>query len=80
MALASYNIGYAHVEDARVLAQRLKLNPDSWADVKKTLVMLTDPKYYVNAKVWLLQLWCTSHFRGIYSQLLQHFKAFRTQL
>ena len=50
MALASYNIGYAHVEDARVLAQRLKLNPDSWADVKKTLVMLNNPEYYANAK------------------------------
>ena len=50
MALAAYNIGYAHVEDARVLAQRLKLNPDSWADVKKTLVMLNNPNYYVNAK------------------------------
>jgi membrane-bound lytic murein transglycosylase F len=50
MALASYNIGYAHVEDARVLAQRLKLNPNSWADVKKTLLMLNNAKYYVNAK------------------------------
>lgn len=50
MALASYNIGYAHVEDARVLAQRLKLNPNSWADVKKTLVMLNNPSYYVNAR------------------------------
>lgn len=50
MALAAYNIGYAHVEDARVLAQRLNLNPDSWADVKKTLVMLNNPKYYVHAK------------------------------
>ena len=50
MALASYNIGYAHVEDARVLAQRLKLNPNSWADVKKTLLMLNNPNYYVNAK------------------------------
>ena len=50
MALASYNIGYAHVEDARVLAQRLKLNPNSWADVKKTLLKLNDPNYYVNAK------------------------------
>ena len=50
MALAAYNIGYAHVEDARVLAQRLKLNPDSWADVKKTLVMLNNPNYYVDAK------------------------------
>ena len=50
MALASYNIGYAHVEDARVLAQRLKLNPNRWADVKKTLGLLNDPTYYSNAK------------------------------
>src|SRR5690606_14193338 len=50
MALAAYNIGYAHLEDARVLAQRLKLNPDSWADVKKTLPLLNKAEYYVNAK------------------------------
>ncbi len=50
MALAAYNIGYAHVEDARVLAQSLRLNSDSWADVKKTLIMLTNPDYYINAK------------------------------
>ncbi len=50
MALAAYNIGYAHVEDARVLAARLKLNPDSWADVKKTLVLLKNPEYYSTVK------------------------------
>jgi membrane-bound lytic murein transglycosylase F len=50
MALAAYNIGYAHVEDARVLAKRLGLNPDSWADVKKTLVMLNNPEYYSTVK------------------------------
>ena len=50
MALASYNIGFGHVEDARVLAQRLNLNPDSWADVKKALILLTEPKYYAKAK------------------------------
>ncbi len=50
MALAAYNIGYAHVEDARVLAKRLNLNPDIWADVKKTLVMLNNPEYYSTAK------------------------------
>ena len=50
MALAAYNIGYAHVEDARVLATRLKLNPDSWADVKKTLVLLKNPDYYTTLK------------------------------
>jgi membrane-bound lytic murein transglycosylase F len=50
MALAAYNIGLGHVEDARILAQRLKLNPDSWVDVKKTLLMLNDSKYYSKAK------------------------------
>lgn len=50
MALAAYNIGYAHVEDARVLAQRLNLNPDSWADVKKTLPLLNKAEYYTKVK------------------------------
>lgn len=49
-ALAAYNIGYAHVQDARILAKRLKLNPDTWVDVKKTLVLLNNPKYYNSVK------------------------------
>lgn len=48
--LAAYNIGYAHLEDARVLAQRLKLNPDSWADLKKTLPLLNKAEYYSTLK------------------------------
>lgn len=50
MALASYNVGYAHVEDARVLAQRLGLSPNTWVDVKKALLKLNNPKYYNKAK------------------------------
>jgi membrane-bound lytic murein transglycosylase F len=50
MALAAYNIGYAHVEDARALAKRLKLNPDSWADIKTTLPLLNQQKYYSTVK------------------------------
>ncbi|HZV61374.1 MAG TPA: membrane-bound lytic murein transglycosylase MltF [Methylophilaceae bacterium] len=50
MALAAYNIGLAHLEDARVLAQRLKLNPDRWADVKKTLPLLNKAEYYSTVK------------------------------
>jgi membrane-bound lytic murein transglycosylase F len=44
LALAAYNKGLGHLEDARVLAQRLKLNPDLWVDVQKALVKLRDPK------------------------------------
>jgi membrane-bound lytic murein transglycosylase F len=50
MALAAYNIGFAHLEDARILAERLKLNPDRWADVKKTLPLLNKAKYYSTLK------------------------------
>ncbi len=46
LALASYNVGLAHLEDARVLTQRMGLNPDVWADVKKALPMLTQYQHY----------------------------------
>jgi membrane-bound lytic murein transglycosylase F len=50
MALAAYNIGYAHLSDARALAKRMKLNPNAWADVKKTLPLLNQYEYYSTLK------------------------------
>lgn len=50
LALAAYNIGYAHLEDARKLAQRLKMSPDAWADVKKTLPLLTQEEYFTTVQ------------------------------
>lgn len=50
LALAAFNIGLGHLEDARMLAQKQKLNPDSWSDVKKTLPLLAEPDYYEQAK------------------------------
>jgi membrane-bound lytic murein transglycosylase F len=49
-ALAAYNIGLGHVNDARILAQRANLNPDSWADVKTQLWQLTQPKVAATLK------------------------------
>ncbi|WP_189462190.1 membrane-bound lytic murein transglycosylase MltF [Jeongeupia chitinilytica] len=46
LALAAYNVGLGHLLDARELARRQGKNPDSWADVKTTLPLLRDPKYY----------------------------------
>lgn len=50
MTLAAYNIGFSHLEDARVLASRMHLNPDSWADLKITLPLLNKAEYYSKAK------------------------------
>ena len=51
LALAAYNIGIGHLEDARVLAQRQGLDPDHWSNVKKALPLLALPEHYENAKL-----------------------------
>lgn len=51
MMLAAFNIGLGHLEDARVLAQKLKGNPDRWSDVRKALPLLADPEYFGQAKL-----------------------------
>jgi membrane-bound lytic murein transglycosylase F len=45
-ALAAYNIGMGHVEDARRLAVSMDMDPDAWRDVKKVLPLLQQKKYY----------------------------------
>ena len=45
-ALAAYNIGYGHLEDARVLAQRAGRDPDSWQDVRQFLPLLEQEAWY----------------------------------
>ncbi|WP_105903080.1 membrane-bound lytic murein transglycosylase MltF [Vibrio gangliei] len=45
-ALASYNVGYGHVMDARRITQHEGGNPDSWTDVKDRLPKLRIPGYY----------------------------------
>jgi len=46
MALASYNVGPGHLDDARDLTAMQGGNPDSWRDVKRHLPMLSDPDFY----------------------------------
>jgi membrane-bound lytic murein transglycosylase F len=45
-ALAAYNIGWGHVEDARRLTQKQGADPDRWVDVKERLPLLRQRKYY----------------------------------
>jgi len=46
MALAAYNVGWGHLEDARLLAQRLGKNPNAWPAVRSTLPLLGKQKFY----------------------------------
>jgi membrane-bound lytic murein transglycosylase F len=46
LAIAAYNVGYGHVEDARRLAQMRGKNPDSWQDVREQLPLLADEAWY----------------------------------
>ena len=45
-ALAAYNIGWGHVEDARILTQKHGFDADRWVDVKEHLPLLRQRKYY----------------------------------
>ena len=50
MALAAYNVGLGHLEDARIITQRFGGNPNYWSDVKKYLPLLSKKKYYKKTK------------------------------
>lgn len=49
-ALAAYNVGYGHVEDARVLAQRAGRDPDSWQAVREFLPLLAEEYWYTQTE------------------------------
>jgi membrane-bound lytic murein transglycosylase F len=45
-ALAAYNIGMGHLEDARVIAQSQGKDPNIWADVRESLPLLSKKKWF----------------------------------
>jgi membrane-bound lytic murein transglycosylase F len=50
LALAAYNVGFGHLEDARVLTQSAGRDPDSWQDVRAFLPLLAQEYWYVQTK------------------------------
>ncbi len=57
LALASYNIGFGHVEDARKITQNNGGDPDKWIDVKESLPLLARKKWYKNTKFGYARGW-----------------------
>ncbi len=46
LALAAYNVGFGHVEDARIITEIQGGNPDSWDEVRERLPLLSDADWY----------------------------------
>ena len=50
MALAAYNVGINHLEDARIITRRRGRNPDRWKDIKESLPLLSRRAWYRKTK------------------------------
>ena len=50
LAMAGYNVGFGHLEDARILTQRGGKNADKWEDVAQFLPLLEDPAIAANTR------------------------------
>lgn len=50
LALAAYNVGMGHLEDARVLTQGHGGDPDKWSEVREYLPLLAKRQFYKHTK------------------------------
>ncbi len=46
LSLAAYNLGFGHLQDARLLATRLGKSADTWPSIRTVLPLLQQKKYY----------------------------------
>ncbi|TWI58730.1 membrane-bound lytic murein transglycosylase F [Pseudomonas duriflava] len=61
-ALATYNIGAAHIIDARKMAEAEGLNPNRWLDVKRMLPRLSQKQWYSKTRYGYARGGETVHF------------------
>jgi membrane-bound lytic murein transglycosylase F len=62
MALAAYNMGMGHLEDVRIITEKRDMNPDSWADVRENLGLLTQESWYRDTRYGYARGFETKHF------------------
>ncbi|BCX81022.1 membrane-bound lytic murein transglycosylase F [Methylomarinovum caldicuralii] len=72
--LAAYNVGFGHLEDARILTQQAGEDPDRWMDVKKYLPKLAQKRWYSRVKRGYARGWepvrYVENIRNYYDLLL----------
>ena len=57
MAMAAYNVGYYHLQDAREIAKKLGKNPNLWIDVKQALPLLAKRKWHKKTRYGYARGW-----------------------
>lgn len=76
VALAAYNVGYGHIEDARRLVQKRGGNPNRWIDIKTALPLLSNPKWYKQTRYGYARGWepvrYVDNIRSYYDILAWH--------
>ena len=50
MAIAAYNVGFGHLEDARIITQKQGGDPDNWLEVKQRLPLLSRKEWFKQTK------------------------------
>lgn len=50
LTIAAYNVGFGHLEDARILTQADGQDPDSWSEVREHLPLLAQERWYTRVK------------------------------
>jgi len=72
--LAAYNIGFGHLEDARIITEMLDGNPDDWFEVRANLPLLTQKKWHSRVKRGYARGWAPVHYvdniRSYYEALM----------
>ena len=56
-ALAAYNVGMGHVQDARIITEQRGGDPDRWIDVRDNLPLLARKKWYKQTKYGYARGW-----------------------
>lgn len=56
-ALAAYNVGLGHLEDARKITDGQGADPDKWIDVKERLPLLAQKKWYKKTRYGYARGW-----------------------
>ncbi|HET8807930.1 MAG TPA: membrane-bound lytic murein transglycosylase MltF, partial [Methylophaga sp.] len=76
MALAAYNIGMGHLEDARILTETNGGNPDRWTDVRENLPLLTQREWFEKTRYGYARgnepVRYVANIRRYYDIMLQH--------